>query len=129
MHRVRSVNFIFYILRHSISCIRRGYFETVKLLLKNKACPSLQSNSGETCIHLAAAGGHRVICKLLQDISPEEIFAQDREGKTCIDKSIQSGYKDLAQAFSLWAFQEHGKRVSLIITWPYLDFSNNRLVL
>jgi ankyrin repeat protein len=74
------------------------------LLLSKGADPTLVSGEGETAFHLAAMQGKHEIARVLFEMSNEDIFAKDRSGRSLIDKTIENGFKELANNLVLWSY-------------------------
>lgn len=79
---------------------------------------SATNTNGENCLHLSAAGGYHNICKLLLNRTAfgnvADVFLVDNDGKSAIDKAIESGFKELASSFALFAAIDSRYKVSYI---------------
>lgn len=73
------------------------------LLLARGADPKRKNRSGDNSLHIAAANGQHSICRSLHQQISFDVFESDSEGKTCVDKAVEGGYKELANMFTLWS--------------------------
>lgn len=80
-----------------------GFAKIVALLLVHGADPQQKNRSGDNSLHIAAANGQHEICRFLHQQAIFDVFEADAEGKTCIDKAVEGGYKELANTFTFWS--------------------------
>ena len=75
---------------------RRGDTETVRALLDDGVSPSCSNDRGDSCLHMACAGGCQDIVRLLLDACAN-VTASDVLGRTCLHVVCEVGSVELLQ--------------------------------
>ena len=74
-----------------------GTLDVVKLLVRNRADPTVANRNGCTVAHWAASGGNLQVCKYLHDIVKVNFSTQNYAGNTPLSHAVAYGRADVVQ--------------------------------
>jgi ankyrin repeat protein len=101
-----------------------GYSDIVRLLLVHSAdedC-SIKSATGETAFDLAVLSGRHEVARLFYQRQPtlviREVLQKERSsGKSVLEKTVENGFKEMANTIVLWSFCQLRLEVCIQITF------------